>query len=175
MLTNCQHQLDGCAGCDNRSFCVHLWSRCRCFTGEPVTTRWDESGHEGSLNEAQFRDVLKTCGPHFWFRWALEQFNLFSGAPYPQNLSHTGKGAFDEQQRVESQAEAAAWVPRFRRWLTNTDDSGNRKKSAGQFLLHMWDPKIRIRGAEAIELAMGSMDMTNRAAVVRVLQSVRYF
>lgn len=37
----CRHGRVGCISCNKRSFCVHLWTKCRCAEGGPTTTRWE--------------------------------------------------------------------------------------------------------------------------------------
>lgn len=90
-----------------------------------------------------------------WFRWALDQFNLFHRAPRPET-------------NVE------AWIDAFLAWMAT--GAGNRRvRTAGQCLLRCWNDDIQVPGAGDIWTEYGGMDDTNRRGVRRVLEHVRYF
>lgn len=37
----CAHGRVSCTSCNGHDFCAHLWTKCRCAEGEPITTRWE--------------------------------------------------------------------------------------------------------------------------------------
>ena len=102
---------------------------------------------------------LKTCGAATWFAWALDQFNLFDGAPRP---------AQGDRDAV------SAWIPDFVKWLAS--GAGNtRKRTVGQCLLRCYNDTAKVKGAGDLWFEYGGMDNTNRDGVRRVLEHVRYF
>jgi len=38
---DCAHARIRCPGCDERDFCVHLWTKCRCAVDGRRVTRWE--------------------------------------------------------------------------------------------------------------------------------------
>jgi hypothetical protein len=97
----------------------------------------------------------KSAPPAEWFRWAMDQFNLFDGAPRPSK-------------------DVVAWIPEFKTWLAS--GAGNRRKrTVAHCLLLCWNDSSTVPGAGHIWLEYGGMDPHNQAAVRRVLEHVRWF
>lgn len=103
---------------------------------------------------------LRTCGAAAWFTWALAQFNLFETAPKPPPGLDVGG--------------SRGWVMLFQRWCGG-GGANTRARSVAAFLLHAYNPDIKVRGAEPIERSFGGMDDRNRRGVVAVLTHWRTF
>lgn len=101
----------------------------------------------------------KTCGAATWFAWALDQFNMFDGAPRPARGDHD---------------VLREWIPGFVRWLAS--GAGDfRKRTMGQCLLRSYNDQVKVKGAGDLWVAYATMDDPNRTAVRKVLEHVRYF
>ncbi len=108
----------------------------------------------------------KNASAETWFVWALDQFNLFHGAPRPTPGQSIVKG--------DPGDDVADWIPKFERWLAS-GAANRRVRTVGQCLLRSWNDELRVEGAGDVWTEYGGMDDTNRAGLRRVLEHVRYF